>query len=427
MEKSSYRRTGTPSPRFYGWYLLGAAWLIYGFGLAPGYYSWGFFTPEVINDLGLSRTDAGAVFGAFTMVYSCIGPLTGILISRWGVRATIVCGSLISALGFLLLSYADSLIGCFVCYSVMAGTGIGLSTILPCQTLATQWFTRYRARAVAIIFIAGGIVGRIVAEFDAWILQWYSWRGGWQAIAGVSVLLAAVAALFVRNHPSDIGQYPDGLAPDDTPETAASDSAVTVADTWTVGEAILTREFAVLCLSGIAHLVPWCVVVVHGRLHLEDIGFSTSAAASVLGTMVMITIVGRLAGSLGDFILPQKVVGCALLAESLGMLGVMSATELWIAYAATALVALGFGTANTAIAVVMSTFFGREAFARTTGIRLFIMGGVAAVAPPAAGWIYESTGSYQIAFVMIALLAGVVGVATLRLRAPLQNAVTQVP
>ena len=71
---------------FYGWILVGIAWVIYGFGISPGYYSWAFFSSEIIADLGLTRADTGFVFGLFTFVYSGIGPLAGMAISRWGVR-----------------------------------------------------------------------------------------------------------------------------------------------------------------------------------------------------------------------------------------------------------------------------------------------------------------------------------------------------
>ena len=40
---------------FYGWILVAVAWIIYGFGIAPAYYSWGQFAPKVIEELGLTH------------------------------------------------------------------------------------------------------------------------------------------------------------------------------------------------------------------------------------------------------------------------------------------------------------------------------------------------------------------------------------
>ena len=290
--------------------------------------------------------------------------------------------------------------------------------ILPCQTLATNWFTKYRARALAIIFIAGGIVGRLVTGFDAMMLQQYSWRTAWLVIAGVSTLLAVLAALFVRNRPGDVGQHPDGIAPGGTDEDTPAEPDRTPADLWTPGKAMRTPQFAVLCLSGIAYAVPWGVVVGHGRLHLEDIGFSTDLAAGVLGTMILVSIVGRLTGSLGDFLVPEKTLGYALLVEAIGMVGFLTASTVTMAYVSTVLVALGFGTAYITITVVLSKFFGRVAFARVAGTRLLITGIFNAIAPAAAGWLFDETGTYRFAFIAIAILSAVGGIATLRLRPP---------
>ena len=144
---------------FYGWWLVGFAWILYGFGAAPGYYSWSFFSPEIIDELDLTRAQTGAVFGLFTFMFNSIAPVTGLAIARWGTRRVMVVGNLFTALGCWLLSGAGSLWECLVYFGILVGAGIGLSTIVPCQALATSWFTKYRARAVAAVLTAGEWLG----------------------------------------------------------------------------------------------------------------------------------------------------------------------------------------------------------------------------------------------------------------------------
>ena len=403
---------------FYGWVIVAVTWIIYGFGISPGYYSWGLFTPEILEELSLSRANTGAIFGVFTFIYSGIAPLGGIAISRWGVRAVMTGGSVLAALGFYLLSGADSMLECFLYYGILAGAGVGLSTILPAQTLATNWFVRYRARAVAIIFIAGGIVGRGVTRFDAWILAEHNWRDGWVAIAGVSLVLALLAALLIRNQPEDIGQQPDGAAKPAVSDTTDTPLAAPVTPLWTAGKAMRTPQFALMCFAGIGYAVPWGVVTGHGRLHLEDIGFETPVAASILGTMILVSILGRLTGSLGDFLLPERVLGIALLLEGAGVVGFLVAETAALAYASTIAIGIGFGAAYIAIAVVFSNFFGRAAFAKTAGTRFLITGVFNALGPFVAGTIFDATGSYRIAFLIVAAITLVGAVAALTVKPP---------
>ena len=400
---------------FYGWILVAVAWLIYGFGISPGFYSWGFFTPELIGELGFTRGQTGDMFGLFTFMYSGIGPVAGALIARWGLRATMTAGSLLASLGFLLVRQAQEPWEFFLYFGVVAGVGVGLSTILPCQTLATNWFNKYRARAVAIILIAGGIVGNRVPVFDAWLLTDHTWRDGWLVISGISLLVAILAVLFIRNSPEEMGLQPDGRAPDEADGKAPP---VEPQPLWTAMQALRTPQFALLALAGVAYATPWGVVVAHGRLHFEDLGFGTALAASVLSTMILVSIFGRLAGSLSDWIAPEKVLGSALLLEAAGVAGLLFATSAGLAYASTIAIALGFGASYISIVLVFSKFFGRAAFAKTVGTRILITGAVGALAPGIVGRVFDATGSYQPAFIAIVALVLAGAVASLTIKAP---------
>ena len=211
----------------YGWFMVAVAWVCYGFGISPAYYSWGVFAPSLIEDLGYDRGRFGAIAGLFTLVYSCVGPLVGISQSRYGIRATMVTGFTCTAIGLLITSRADTPIEFYLGFSILGGAGIGFATIIPCQTLGQNWFLRRRALAIAIIFTSGGIVGKIVAKGDIYILENYDWRTGWFVVACISATLAVFAALFVRDSPEKIGQHPDGIAPDKTPDSGSAPFAPT--------------------------------------------------------------------------------------------------------------------------------------------------------------------------------------------------------
>ncbi|MCH7910442.1 MAG: hypothetical protein IIB38_12605, partial [Candidatus Hydrogenedentes bacterium] len=179
---------------FYGWILIPVAWVCYGFGISPAYYTWGAFASSLIEDLDFNRADIGGVFGLFTFLYSGVGPLVGFSMARWGIRATMTGGFITSALGLFLMSQADSLLDCYIAFALLGGSGIGFATIVPCQTLGQNWFLKHRALAIAIIFTSGGIVGKIVTRYDTYILEHYDWRTGWLVLAGVSGCLAIIAA-----------------------------------------------------------------------------------------------------------------------------------------------------------------------------------------------------------------------------------------
>ena len=113
--------------RYYGWPLVGIGFLFYGLGIAPAYYSWGFFAPEIIEDLEITRQQVGEIFGTFALTLSLVSLLSATSINRWGLRVTVTVGALVAALGWYLVGKAESLIDLYISYAFLGGVGLGLS------------------------------------------------------------------------------------------------------------------------------------------------------------------------------------------------------------------------------------------------------------------------------------------------------------
>ncbi len=404
-------------PRFfYGWIIVAVAWLCYGFGMSPVYYSWGIFARSITEDLGIDRGDVGGVFGLFNVLYQCVGVLVGVVLGRVGIRPVMVVGFLTTALGMLYLSRAASVLDCYVGFSILGGLGIGFSTVIPTQTLGQNWFLARRALAIGIILTAGGIVGRLVAPADTWLLERHDWRTGWLLIASVSMALAVIAAIFVRDTPEQLGQERDGRRSGVDALTHEGLSPVLGRDQWTAAQAVRTPQFALMLLCGIAYSAPYNAIAAHLPLYLQDLGYSAAAAATFVGTMALISIGGRLAGGFGDRVAPQLVLAVALALEGLGTGALLLANRSVVAYLAVALVALGFGTAYVSIPVVFSHFFGRRAFSVTAGLRMTVTGVFSGLGPWLSGELFDATGTYTLPFLglMIIGLLGAVSAAALR-------------
>ncbi len=418
--------------RFYGWPMVAVGFVTYGLGIAPAYYGLGIFASALIDDLGLTRQQIGEVFGAFTFSYGLISPVAAAVIRRWGIRSTVTAGALCAAAGFWVVSEAASVTELYLGYSLVGGIGIGFSTLLPAQAIPVFWFRRYRARATAIILTGAAIVGFLWQPAAGIVLESWDWRVGWRIVAGISLLVAAVAVLFIRNQPSDIGQRRDGLPPADAggPDSDCLDGdvpglggpgrragvGVGAADASTrkgaLAWALRTPQFWIATFATAANTVPWRVVSAHGGVHLADLGFATLAASTILGVRVGASLFGRLAGSAGDFMSPTRVLALALLVNAVALSAFGAAESAVAAYLCVLAMGVAYGTAYTSEVVVFGWFFGRAAFVGSTGVRLFLIGVIGALGPPLAGAAADRTGSYAGTLWTLAALA-VLGAASI--------------
>lgn len=417
---------GVPLERrgiYYGWVLVAVACVFYGFAISPAYYSWGIVGRAQSSELGLSHAQHGFAFGLFSIAYSLMGAVAGAILNRAGVRAMVTGGLLATSVGFVWLSRAQNAVETYLAFGLLIGFGVGVSSIVPAQTLASNWFIRYRGRAIAIIFASGGVVAKLITRFDAWMLQQTDWRNVWLVFAGISVATALISFAFVRNRPEDMGLLPDGdghpASAKAGPGAASPGLAPSLQDLdWQVGDALRSPQFLLVLACAVAYSTPWTVVVAHGASHLVELGLEAGEAASIIGTMALVSVLGRLAGGIGDLLSPRLVLALSLSLEGLGVAGVAMAESRAMASAACVLLGLGFGTAYISVPVVMGAFFGRVAFASTAGVRTLTTGVFNLFAARAAGAWADRTDSFSAAFATLAVMCFLGTAAALIARSP---------
>jgi fucose permease len=416
-------------PFYYGWMMVGFTCLCYGVGIGPAYTSWGYFAPSMVKDLGFSRAEVGNVFGLFILLYSSTGLLVGLFQARCGIRNLMAFGFLLTAAGCLLMSRAQTSWHCYASYAVLAGSGVGLSTIIPCQALGQNWFLRWRALAISVIMASAGFVMMLYPLVNRHVLEASGWRTGWTVIAGLSASLAVFTLLLIRDRPEDLGLLRDGIHPGGATPAAPRGKLAPSDDAWTAAQAIRTPQFRLLLFCGIAYVLPWSAIIAHGRLHFDDLGFNLALATTLMAAMPGASIAGRLAGAGGDWVSPQVVLAVSLALEALGIGGMTFVSSSAGAYACLILIGLGFGAAYVSIPVAFTYFYGRRAFTTTTALRLLITGAINAVAPGLTGFAHDRLGSYVLPFGIILLisLAGAVAACACRhpgaapVRAGVQN------
>jgi len=402
-------RAPTESGRpFLGWAMVALAFALYGFGMAPAYYAWGFLAPEIIADVGLSREQIGSTFGLFTLTFALTSPVAGIAIDRVGLRPVLALGAFLGAAGFAWTSVATSAAELALAYALVGGLGIGLTTLLPAQTLPIHWFRRYRARATGVILLGAGVVGALVPTAAARGVELADWRFVFQAIAVLFLTIGLVSAWLLRDRPADVGQFPDGAErAEDLPQPAQGEPteiAESLSD-LTPRSAILSPLFLFASLACLTNTVPWRVVTAHGRLHLEDLGFASAVAAGILGLRIGLSGAGRLCGGIADLVDPRFVLAGALSTTAVGITGFAMATEARLATASIGLLGLGYGVAMTCEPLVMARLFGARAFLGTNGLRIAITGLAGWVAPLWTGAAADRSGSYEESFLALAALS----------------------
>ncbi|MFC1983186.1 MFS transporter [Chloroflexota bacterium] len=149
-------------------------------------------------------------------------------------------------------------------------------------------------------------------------------------------------------------------------------------------------------------------VVIHQIPFLIGLGIPAQLAATLLGSLAMISIVGRIGfGRMADIFEKRYVMAICMALIAFGCLILANSQALWHVIAFLIIYAPGYGGGSTLMMALRGEYFGRLYFGTIMGFMNLIQMFGTVLGPLFAGWIFDVTGSYWIAFTTCAAFAAI--------------------
>jgi sugar phosphate permease len=387
---------------FYGWTLLAVMWLIMAFNLGFPAYSPSVINPEMGKSLGFTRDVIGLMMSLYIILSGLPGPLVAMLVNKAGVRATIVIGSAMIVTGAsAMATMVHTSTGAYLAFGVLVGGGVCTGAALPCQTGLARWFLRRRATALSIMYSAGAIGGAVAAKLlENLIIRTGDWRNAWWVIAGLSGLAAVLALIFVRERPEDMGQAVDGVVADDVNVANAAPAkpkpAFITTVPWEFRDAVRNPTYWLILGSLLGGSGVYTLFLAHGKLLLEDFGHAVGIGGTAVFTMTISGLVAKVIIVLfGDRFDPRYLWAIFMAVFGVGAVVMVHASTLPLVYLFAFCLGIGFGGGVVCLMTVLGNYFGLKAFALLCGIAIAVNTTLSALAPWAAGRLFERGFGYQ--------------------------------
>jgi sugar phosphate permease len=170
---------------------------------------YGVVLPEMISNLGFSRTGVSSIYNSYLFAYVAITPFSGYLTDRLGARRVITSCSLILGIGVILMGTINTLWSACLFYAVVGVGASGMWT--PVLTVVQRWFTpRKRGLALGIISPGYGLGFAAMGVAFPWIVHSYSWRHAWYFLGAGALAMVLGNAVLLRSDPESSGYRPWG-------------------------------------------------------------------------------------------------------------------------------------------------------------------------------------------------------------------------
>jgi MFS family permease len=367
------------------WLLLAAAFGTFSVG-AGFMHAYTVFLVTFIDVFGWSRAEVSLAYSVSQIVTGVSSPLVGWLVDRLGPSRLILMGGALLTAGLLANAGATQLWHVVLLYGVVMTLGancLGLVVFVP---LLSRHFVRNRGMAVSVVQSANGFARAFSAPVATLMISGLGWRGAYLAQGALmAVILLPLASLF-----RGIGQ--------------GARRRVVDTEGWTVRQAVRTPHFwllfAVYMFTGLGSFL----VALHQLAFAVDIGFDKLYAAGVLGMGAFLSLPGVIiTGTLSDYVGREISAVVTYGTSIIGVVFALLITApdqhllLWLH---ACFFGLTWGARGPAITAKTADLFPGPNLGAILGVITIGTGLGAAGGSWLAGFVFDTTGSYRVAFTL---------------------------
>jgi MFS family permease len=361
-------------------------------------HSYAVFLVAFLEEFRWSRAETSLAFSVSQLVGGASAPFVGALVDRLGPRRLVLLGGSVLALGLLGSAYLHALWQLIVLYGILmtiGANGLGLVVFVP---MLSRRFVDNRGMAISVVQSANGFARAVSAPVAQILISTIGWRHAYLAQGALmTALVWPLAMLFSRDEaPARIlpsSRLPGGEGATDRP--ARRD--------WTLAEAMATRHFWLLFTVYLCTGLGSFFVSLHQLAFAVDVGFDKLYAASVLGLGALLSVAGTIVtGTLSDYIGREL---SAVLAYAVSIVGVICALFItgpehaWLLWIHACFFGLTWGARGPAVTAKTADLFPGPNLGAILGVITVGTGIGSAVGAWGAGWIFDISGSYRLAFV----------------------------
>jgi len=352
--------------------------------------AFGVFLPVLAEAFGWSRGAVATALSINLVIGGLAGFGIGALTDRHGPRVMLVATVALAGAAFALVSQVGTLWQLYLFVGVLGGIGTSSFYLLSAATIA-RWFAEGRGLALSLVLIGFNLGYVSAGPLAAWLIAELGWRAAYAVLGGGAALVAMAGAVSVRvprSHETATAHRPERTAAPSATSGITLRQALLDPRQWCLNGCWLFQGGLVFMVT--VHIVPFA----------RDQGASLSDASLALTAYGVGAFAGRLMSGVASDRLGTLLTvraGYVSMALAMTVLGWVPPSRPAL-LVSMALFGAGFAAADTMVAKVVPDVFGLRAIGAIMGILTLGWRAGAALGPAAAGFLFDSTGSYSIPF-----------------------------
>jgi MFS family permease len=385
---------------FLGWKMVLVAFRIDFVAVGFFFYSYGVFFKAIAEDFGGSRLGVAIGLTVTNAVGAIAAPYVGRALDKYPLRNVMGIGALFMAFGFLGLSFVQNELQFYLVLGLFIGFGASSMGNLATSKLVTNWFDKRRGTALGIAAAGVSLSGVIMPYISAELIENFGWRQGFLVYSAFTFLVV-VPLIFrlVISRPEDVGLRPDGAMPIKFDDGSILPPVEKAPPKMRLLELFKEHNFRMIVLTFSLLFCSMSATLTHMIPRLTDFGYTLVEASLVMSLCAGFGVVGKLSfGWLSDRLSVRKVMAIVIFMQFTGQYLMFSSLDYLTFAIGASMFGYGVGGVVPMHGAVVGKTFGRDRFGAVLGLMRPAMFPIQILGVPFAGWIFDVTGSYDVAF-----------------------------
>ena len=368
-------------------------------------YTWSVLQSPFVAQLGGDAVKATVVLCyTLTVVSSTMSPsILGAWIKKLGPKKTMLIGSLLFGIGYIISGYTRSMPLFFVFFGL--GTGIGSGLIYP--TIMGYMASLYPDKQGTISGTIAGVYGGAAIIWSPLLARMIDAKslGFALTVAGLTALIVIFAvAMMIQPVPEGYIEYKRSQGNTDTRKKTKN----TMLPDLTRGQMVKTSMFYVAIIAFAFGCTSGMMVISQvSSIMQESFAMTATKAALFVSVMSFASMAGRfLWGSVTDHFDKYVTLSiiCGLPVITMGIMA--ASTNLVVDVICMAVTALCYGGFGSTITPITADLFGSKHVSENYGV-MYLAFGFAGLFGPQIAVKLSHSGNYSTAFLVAALISAI--------------------
>ncbi len=286
----------------YGWIVAGTTFLVM-LATAAAMGSAGVLIQPLEKEFGWTTEQISSAFAIRLVFFGLFGPFAAAFMNHFGIRKVVMAALGLIVAGIFASLFMHELWQLVMLWGFVIGIGTGMTALVLGATVASRWFEKRRGLVVGLMTASNATGQLIFLPILASLSESVGWRAALTFVVVVLAIAFVLAALFLRDHPAELGLPIYGKsAVTPVPPASRKLSELLTTPLLTLREAARTRVFWVLfatffvCGSSTNGLIQQHWISICG-----DVGITPTGAAGYLALLGAFDFIGTIAsGWLSD-------------------------------------------------------------------------------------------------------------------------------